>query len=238
VTGEAGGAGRRYPPPDHDVHPPLRFPPYTASLARAPSLPPVAAPPTATELTAAALDVGWAVGGVDLTTGAATPPIGERIIVAGRVLDGSGGPVAGALLEVWQANAAGRYVHEADQRSAPLDPSFRGDGRCVTDADGWYRLVTVRPGAYPGRSHHNAWRPPHIHFSVIGDVLLTRLVTQMYFPGDPLLELDPIFLAVPEAARPRLVAGLALDLAEPDVSLGYRFDIVLRGTRTTPGDAR
>ena len=156
-------------------------------------------------------------------------------MLAGRVVDADGTPVRRALVEVWQANSAGRYRHHGDGRAAPLDPNFSGAGRCRTDDDGGYRFVTIRPGAYPGRSHHNAWRPPHVHFSVIGGAMVTRLVTQMYFPGDPLLELDTIFLAAPEATRDRLVSRLDLDLTEHDVSLGYRFDIVLRGRLATPG---
>jgi protocatechuate 3,4-dioxygenase beta subunit len=234
MTTDPFTTGRRYAKADADVHPQLLFPSYPASIRRAPSLAPVAIEPSATELTPAPTPPGWPVGGDDLTVSGPSVPIGERIIVAGRVLDADGAPVPGALVEIWQANAAGRYVHDADRRDAPLDPGFTGSGRCVTDQAGAYRFVTIRPGAYPGRSHHNAWRPPHIHFSVIGRVLLTRLVTQMYFPHDPLLDLDPIVLAVPEAVRSRLVAQLALDVAVPDVALGYRFDLVLRGEDATP----
>jgi protocatechuate 3,4-dioxygenase beta subunit len=163
-------------------------------------------------------------------------PLGERIIVAGRVLDDELRPLPGVLVEIWQANAAGRYIHRVDQHQAPLDPNFFGAGRTLTDLDGHYRFQTVKPGAYPWGNHHNAWRPNHIHFSVLGPSIATRLVTQMYFPGDPLLELDPIFLGVPPAARDRLIADFSIELTEPGFALGYTFDIVLRGEQRTPGE--
>jgi protocatechuate 3,4-dioxygenase beta subunit len=164
-------------------------------------------------------------------------PLGERIIVAGRVLDENERPVPNTLLEIWQANAAGRYIHNTDQHDAPIDPNFFGGGRCVTDAKGEYRFMTVKPGAYPWPNHHNAWRPNHIHFSLFGPSFITRLVTQMYFPGDPLLDLDPIFLATPAATRDLLIAKFTLDLTEPNYALGYAFDIVLRGRSATPMEA-
>jgi protocatechuate 3,4-dioxygenase beta subunit len=161
--------------------------------------------------------------------------MGERIIVAGRVLDEDGRPVRGAMVEVWQANAAGRYHHARDQHDAPLDPNFLGRGRVFTDDGGNYRFTTVRPGAYPWRNHHNAWRPVHIHFGLHGAGFAQRLITQMYFPGDPLLPLDPIFNATPDAAaRERLIAQFDLDITQPEWALGYRFDIVLRGREATP----
>jgi protocatechuate 3,4-dioxygenase beta subunit len=172
----------------------------------------------------------------DLTRQHNGEPLGERIIVSGRVLDEDGRPIAGALVEVWQANAAGRYRHEADRHPAPLDPNFSGAGRCLTDGDGNWRFVTVKPGAYPWRNHDNAWRPAHIHFSVFGRAFSQRLVTQMYFPGDPLFELDPIFHAVRDpSGRRLLVAGFDLERTEPEWALAYRWDIVLgRGGRATP----
>jgi protocatechuate 3,4-dioxygenase beta subunit len=173
-------------------------------------------------------------GEADLTRQHGGEPLGERIIVTGRVLDEGGRPVPHTLIEIWQANAAGRYIHLNDQHPAPLDPHFTGAGRTVTDAHGQYRFVTIRPGAYPWRNHHNAWRPAHIHFSLFGPSFLTRLVTQMYFPGDPLFAYDPIYQAVPEFARQRLVASFDLDVTEPGWALGYRFDIVLRGRAATP----
>ncbi|MEZ5854595.1 MAG: protocatechuate 3,4-dioxygenase subunit beta [Hyphomicrobiaceae bacterium] len=162
-------------------------------------------------------------------------PIGERIVVTGRVQDENGRPVANTLIEIWQANAAGRYIHVNDQHDAPIDPNFFGTGRVVTDGDGRYKFHTVRPGAYPFAANgDNAWRPPHIHLSLFGPSIATRLVTQMFFPGDPLLPQDPIFMGVPAAARPRLVAEFDMEATEPNWALGYRYDIVLRGRQETP----
>ena len=161
-------------------------------------------------------------------------PLGERIVVTGRVLDENEKPLPNMLVEIWQCNAAGRYVHTADQHDAPLDPNFLGAGRCVSDPDGNYRFYTLKPAAYPWGNHDNAWRPAHIHFSLLGPSLATRLVTQMYFPGDPLLGLDPIFMTVPETSRDRLVCEFSLDVTEPEFALGYVFDIVLRGDEATP----
>lgn len=161
-------------------------------------------------------------------------PLGERIIVTGRVLDEGGRPVPNTLVEIWQANACGRYVHKVDQHDAPLDPNFLGAGRTLTDSEGRYRFMTIKPGAYPWGNHHNAWRPQHIHFSLFGHHFGQRLVTQMYFPGDPLLAYDPIFEATPAHARERLISTFKLDLTEPDYALGYEFDIVLRGADQTP----
>ncbi len=165
-------------------------------------------------------------------------PIGERIIVTGRVLDENGKPVPYTLVELWQANAAGRYVHKVDQHQAPLDPNFLGAGRCMTDKDGRYRFLTIKPGAYPWGNHPNAWRPNHIHLSLFGQYFATRLVTQMYFPGDPLLAFDPIYQGTPENARELLVSRFTLNVTEPDFALGYEFDIVLRGDRQTPMETR
>ena len=167
----------------------------------------------------------------DLTAHGEGEPLGERIIVSGRVLDEDGHPVSSSLVEVWQANAAGRYRHDADRHPAPLDPNFTGAGRALTDAEGRYRFVTVKPGAYPWKNHQNAWRPAHIHFSVFGRAFTQRLVTQMYFPGDPLFAYDPIFNSVRDpAARELLVAHFDLDATEPEWALAYRFDILLRRT--------
>ena len=213
---------------------------YRATLRRAPKRPPVAIPLTLSELTGP----GPAISAVtpadaDLTRNAGTggEAIGQRIIVTGRVLDAHGVPVPHTLVEVWQANAAGRYVHKVDDWPAPLDPNFLGIGRCLTDADGVYRFLTIRPGAYPWKNHPNAWRPSHIHFSLFGPSAVSRLVTQMYFPDDPLHALDPIFSSVPEAAAGRLIAAYAHDVSEPEWALGYRFDIVLRGPAATPFEA-
>jgi protocatechuate 3,4-dioxygenase beta subunit len=173
---------------------------------------------------------GW-----DLTHQHPGEPIGERIAVTGRVLDQDGRPVSGTLVEVWQANAAGRYRHQNDQHGAPLDPNFTGCGRALTDAEGRYRFLTIRPGSYPWRNHPNAWRPAHIHFSLFGQAFATRLVTQMYFPGDPLLAHDPIFQGTAdEKARQRLVSAFDWESTTPEFALGFRFDIVLRGREATP----
>ncbi|GIH25101.1 protocatechuate 3,4-dioxygenase subunit beta [Acrocarpospora phusangensis] len=170
----------------------------------------------------------------DLTRHHLGEPLGERITVSGRVLDRDGRPVRGQLVEVWQANAAGRYAHHRDQHPAPLDPNFTGTGRCLTDGEGRYSFTTIKPGAYPWRNHTNAWRPAHIHFSVFGTAFTQRLVTQMYFPGDPLFRYDPIFNSVTgEAARQRMIAQYDHDQSSPEWSLGYRWDIVLDGPAAT-----
>ena len=173
----------------------------------------------------------------DLTVQRGGEPIGERVVVSGRVLDGDGRPVRRQLVEIWQANAAGRYRHEGDQHRAPLDPHFTGAGRCLTDADGRYWFTTVKPGPYPWRNHANAWRPAHIHFSLFGTELTQRLVTQMYFPGDPLFALDPIYQSIRDPrARERLVATYDHDLTEPESHTGYRWDVVLTGPHRTAFD--
>jgi protocatechuate 3,4-dioxygenase beta subunit len=171
----------------------------------------------------------------DLTRQHSGEPLGERIIVTGRVVDDGGRPVRNTLIEIWQTNAAGRYRHSKDDHPAPLDPNFTGAGRALTDENGVYRFLTIKPGAYPWRNHQNAWRPAHIHFSLFGPAFVTRLITQMYFPGDPLLAFDPIFQSVrEEKARQRLIAGFDLETTQPEWALGYRFDIVLRGREATP----
>ncbi len=138
-------------------------------------------------------------------------------------------------MEVWQANAAGRYLHKVDQHDAPLDPNFKGSGHMLTDDEGRYRFVTIKPGAYPWRNHHNAWRPQHIHFSLFGPAFATRIVTQMYFPGDPLLPFDPIYnCTADEEARKRLISCFDWETTIPETALGYRFDITLRGRDATP----
>ncbi|MDX6630833.1 MAG: protocatechuate 3,4-dioxygenase, beta subunit [Gaiellales bacterium] len=171
----------------------------------------------------------------DLTMQSAGEPIGERIIVSGRVLGGDGRPVRGALIEIWQANSAGRYLHSVDQHSAPLDPNFTGGGRALTDHDGRYRFITIKPGAYPWKNHQNAWRPAHIHLSIFGRAFTERLVTQMYFPGDPLFAYDPIFRSVRDPlARERLVSRFDLARTKPEWALAYGFDVVLGGAAATP----
>ena len=227
---------RIYPPESARIHPPNAFPAYGSTARRAPSQPLVLMPHTLTELTGPVYGHESApVAEADLTRLHAGAPLGERIVVSGRVLDEDGRPVPDTLVEIWQANAAGRYVHLKDQHDAPLDPNFTGAGRVVTDAQGRYSFTTIKPGAYPWRNHHNAWRPAHIHLSLFGPTFLTRLVTQMYFPGDPLLALDPIYKSIPdERARERLVSAFDIDTTQPEWALGYRFDIVLRGREATP----
>ena len=226
-------AGYRLPAPG--TQPPYDAPDYGSTRRRHPTRPLLRVPHTPTEVSAPRMDPARYPPHADLSKLEGREALGERIIVAGRVLDEEGRPVRGAMVEVWQANAAGRYHHPGDTHDAPLDPNFRGQGRVFADAEGRYRFTTIRPGAYPWRNHHNAWRPVHIHFSLFGAGFAQRLITQMYFPGDPLLPLDPIFNSIPDpAARQRLVARFDLDVTEPEWALGYRFDIVLRGREATP----
>jgi protocatechuate 3,4-dioxygenase beta subunit len=216
--------------------PPYLFPDYRSTRLRAPSKPLLLLPHTPSELTGPVFG-NDAVGELDhdLTLGHTGEPLGERILVTGRVTDRDGRPVRSALIEIWQANAAGRYVHEVDQHPAPLDPNFTGAGRCLTDDEGRYRFVTVKPGAYPWKNHPNAWRPAHIHLSLFGRAFTNRLVTQMYFPGDPLFAYDPIFQSVRDPrARERLVCAFDLDTTVPEWALAYRFDVVLGGPTETP----
>jgi protocatechuate 3,4-dioxygenase, beta subunit len=215
----------------------LDYPGYRAARWRAPSRPLVPLPERFHRVDGPVFgDGALDPSDADLTRQHAGEALGERIVVSGRVLDEDGRPVPGALVEIWQANAAGRYRHELDRHPAPLDPNFSGAGRCRTAADGGYRFLTVRPGAYPWPNHHNAWRPAHIHFSIFGRLLTQRLVTQMYFPGDPLLPYDPIATAVRDpAARALLVSRFDPDTTEPEWALGFRWDVVLgRGGGTTP----
>jgi protocatechuate 3,4-dioxygenase, beta subunit len=216
--------------------PPYLWPDYVSTRLRAPLEPLVIVPETLSELTGPAFsDSDVDELDHDLTRQHDGEPLGERIIVSGRVTDRDGRPVRSALIEIWQANAAGRYVHDGDQHPAPLDPNFTGAGRCLTDDDGVYRFVTVKPGAYPWRNHENAWRPAHIHLSLFGRAFTNRLVTQMYFPGDPLFVQDPIFQSVRDPkARDRLVCAFDLDSTVPEWALGYRFDVVLGGPAATP----
>ncbi len=224
-------------PRDWGSHPPMIYPEYKSTIYRAPKKPLIPIKQSLTELT------GPVYGhdsldpmDNDLTRNArkAGEPIGERIVVAGQVMGDDGRPVPHTLIEVWQANSAGRYIHVNDQHDAPVDPNFLGAGRCITDAEGRYKFYSVKPGAYPWMNHHNAWRPAHIHLSLFGPSIATRLVTQMFFPADPLLPQDPIFMSVPGTARDRLVAAFDLGITEAGFALGYRFDIVLRGRAETP----
>ena len=215
------------------LDPPYLFPGYASTTLRAP-LQPLVPRPAGPAVPAPRFACE---GDTDLSAQHDGEPLGERIVVSGRLLDVSGEPIGGQLVELWQANAAGRYAHGADEHDAPLDPNFTGEGRALTAEDGTYRFVTIKPGAYPWRNHPNAWRPAHLHFSVFGRRAVDRLVTQMYFPGDPLLAHDPIFGSVADpAARARLVAAFDLELTEPGRALGYRFDIVVGGSVATPQD--
>jgi protocatechuate 3,4-dioxygenase beta subunit len=227
---------RGYRRPEPGTQPLHLHPPYVSSIKRAPVQPLVAIPQTISEIT------GPVFGpeviepkASDLTSQHAGYPLGQRIIVSGRVLDEDNRPLANTLIEIWQANAAGRYLHTIDQHGAPLDPNFTGCGHTITDTEGRYRFVSIRPGAYPWRNHYNAWRPAHIHFSLFGPAFATRLVTQMYFPGDSLLPFDPIFDCVAdEKARNRLISEFDWETTIPESALGYKFDIILRGREATP----
>jgi protocatechuate 3,4-dioxygenase beta subunit len=223
---------------DAEVFPPYLYEAYQSTRRRAPGEQLIDVPLTLSELTGPGAAVSRVLPeDADLTrnAGSGGEAIGQRIIVTGRVLDEQGQPVPNTLLEIWQANAAGRYIHRNDQWPGPLDPNFFGIGRCLTDGAGVYRFLTVRPGAYPWRNHENAWRPAHIHFSVFGPSSVSRLVTQMYFPDDPLHALDPILKSVPgEAARQRLIATYDHGVTEHEWALGWRWDIVLRGRQATP----
>ena len=217
------------------TQPPYDAPAYGSTHKRHPTQPLLRIDQTLTETSAPRMRPALYPAQADLSKGPGWEAQGERIIVAGRVLDEDGRPLPDTMIEVWQANAAGRYAHPRDTHDAPADPNFPGEGRIFTDAEGNYRFVTIKPGAYPWRNHHNAWRPIHIHFSLFGTGFAQRLITQMYFPGDPLLALDPIYHGIADAgARERLVSKFDLDLTEPEWALGYRFDIVLRGRGATP----
>jgi protocatechuate 3,4-dioxygenase, beta subunit len=222
---------------DHDtVDPPYLHADYVGTRLRAPTRPLIPLRHTLSEVTGPVFG-HERVGELDhdLTRQHAGEPLGERILLGGRVLDGDGRPITGTLVEIWQANSAGRYLHEVDRHPAPIDPNFSGAGRCLTDDEGRYRFVTIKPGAYPWRNHPNAWRAAHIHMSLFGPAFATRLVTQMYFPGDPLFFQDPIFHSVREQRdRERLISQFDLDRTVPEWALAYRFDIVLRGRESTP----
>lgn len=227
---------RGYRQPASGTQPEYLHPTYLSSLRRAPTQPLVAIPHTLSEVTGPLFGAGDIAPTVsDLTSQHKGKPLGERITVTGRVLDEDARPVANTLVELWQANAAGRYLHARDQHDAPLDPNFAGCGHTLTDAQGRYQFITIKPGCYPWRNHYNAWRPAHIHFSLFGPAFATRLVTQMYFPGDPLLPADPIYnCTADEEARKRLISVFDWETTVPETSLGYRFDIILRGREQTP----
>jgi protocatechuate 3,4-dioxygenase beta subunit len=224
-------------PRDWNTHPPFVYPDYKSTVLRGPTKPLVPLKHTLSELTGPVYGHD-SVGPLDndLTKNGAKngEPLGERIIVTGRVLDEAARPVRNTLVEVWQANAAGRYIHKVDQHEAPLDPNFFGGGRCVTDENGRYRFMTIKPGPYPWGNHFKAFRPSHIHLSLFGPSIATRLVTQLYFPGDPLQPFDPMFQSAAPEARDRLIARFSLDVTESGFALGYEFDVVLRGPLETP----
>jgi protocatechuate 3,4-dioxygenase beta subunit len=222
--------------PAAGTQPDYSYPPYASSIKRAPTQPLILLPHTLSEVTGPVFGYD-ALDPIDndLTHQRSGEPLGERILVSGRVLDDDNRPVRHALIEIWQANAAGRYHHKGDTHNAPLDPNFSGYGRVLTDDEGRYAFTTIKPGAYPWGNHHNAWRPQHIHFSLFGAGILSRLVTQMYFPGDPLLKDDPIYQSIrDQRARERLIARFDWPTTVPAFGLGYAFDIVLRGSDATP----
>jgi protocatechuate 3,4-dioxygenase, beta subunit len=227
---------RGYRRPYPGTQPEYLHRPYLSSVQRAPTRPLVHVPHTLSEVTGPLFDSSMVdVKACDLTQQNKSEPLGERIIVSGRVLDENGRPVSHTLIEVWQANAAGRYRHSIDQHNAPLDPNFEGSGHTLTDEHGHFRFITIRPGSYPWRNHYNAWRPAHIHFSVFGPAFATRLITQMYFPGDPLLPFDPIFnCTTDEKARHRLISNFDWETTMCEHALGFRFDIVVSGRHATP----
>jgi len=228
-------------PRDWSSHSPYIYPDYRSTPKRGPTRPLIPIKAALGELTQPVYGHD-SIGELDhdLTRNARKngEPIGERMILAGQVLDEQRRPVRNTLIELWQANACGRYVHKKDQHDAPLDPNFLGAGRCLTDDEGRYKFLTIKPGAYPWGNHPNAWRPNHIHLSLFGNHFASRLVTQMYFPGDPLLAYDPIFQGTPEKARDRLIADFSLDVTQEGYALGYQFDIVLRGAEETPFETK
>jgi protocatechuate 3,4-dioxygenase beta subunit len=234
----SGDAIRRARDGTDGIDPLYDSPAYRSTALRAPREPLVILPERLADVAHPVYGEGAIVEtDADLTLQHQGEPLGERIIVTGRVLSSDGRPVPNTLIEIWQANAAGRYRHANDQHPAPLDPNFTGAGRCLTDADGSYRFVSIKPGAYPWRNHENAWRPAHIHLSILGRVLSERLVTQMYFPGDPLFDADPIFQSVRDpAAQQRMISSFDWANTTPEWALGYRFDIVLGGRHATPED--
>ncbi len=219
-----------------EIDPPYDYPPYKSTALRAPKQPLIRIPPHPLETTGPIFPKRFVKEAeADLTKWGKSAPLGEKMVLVGRVTDEDGSPVRNSLVELWQCNASGRYAHPVDQHDAPLDPNFLGQGKVLTTENGEYRFVTVKPGAYPWRNHPWAWRPAHIHFSLFGNAYAQRLVTQMFFPGDPLLPIDPVFNSVPdEAARQRMVCELDLQQGIEEVALGYRFDIVLRGAKSTP----
>ena len=223
---------------DRGIHPPAFTPDYKTSVARSPRYSLISLQNSVSEVT------GPRFGHADIDAGdndlltnyaaAGESPIGERIILHGRVLDEHARPVPNTLVEIWQANAGGRYRHKKDTYLAPIDPNFGGCGRTLTDENGAFRFRTVKPGAYPWRNMVNNWRPAHIHVSVFGSGFVQRLITQCYFEGDPLIPICPIVQTIPDQeAIEQLTARLDLNATVPLDSIAYKFDIVLRGRRST-----
>jgi protocatechuate 3,4-dioxygenase beta subunit len=220
---------------DHESHPSMDSPEYKSTRLRHPTKPLIFLPHKLSEVTGPLLGADYVnPGDNDLTTKHEGEALGQRIVVYGKVVDANNRPVPNTLVEIWQANAAGRYLHIGDRWPAPLDPNFDGVGRVMTDSQGNYEFLTIKPGAYPWKNHDNAWRPAHIHFSLFGRSFTQRLVTQMYFPDDPLFFQDPIFNSVPELARPRLISRFDLAKTRPEWALAFEFNIVLRGSEATP----
>ena len=218
------------------IDPPYLYPGYRSTTLRSPREPLVALPAGALDVPGPTVPRGFVANGDnDLTVHGKSAPLGEKMVLTGRLLDADGRPIRRSLVEVWQANASGRYAHPGDRHDAPLDPNLLGIGRTFTDDEGRYRFVTIKPGAYPWQNHPFAWRPQHIHFSLLGNAPVQRLITQMYFPGDPLLAIDPVYNSVPdERARTRMVSTLVLESGIEGIALGYTFDIVLGGAKSTP----
>jgi protocatechuate 3,4-dioxygenase beta subunit len=219
-----------------DIDPPYDYPAYKSTILRAPKQGLIRIAPHPVERGGPVFPkVFVKTAEADLTSWGKSAPLGEKMVLVGRVTDEDGLPVRNSLLELWQCNSSGRYAHPVDQHDAPLDPNFLGQGKVLTGENGEYRFVTIKPGAYPWRNHPWAWRPAHIHLSLFGNAYSQRLITQMFFPGDPLLPIDPVFNSVSDGeARQRMVSTLDLEHGIEEVALGYRFDIVLRGPKSTP----
>ena len=219
-----------------DIDPPYLYPDYRSTRLRSPKEALVALPERSFDIPGPLVPRGFVKNGDnDLTVHGTSAPLGEKMILVGRVTDEDARPVRDSLIEIWQANASGRYHHPGDNHEAPLDPNFHGLGRTFTDSEGLYRFVTIKPGSYPWQNHPFAWRPQHIHFSLLGNAPVQRLITQMYFPGDPLLAIDPVYQSIPDAkARERLICSQHLESGIEMIALGYQFDIVLAGAKSTP----
>lgn len=219
-----------------DEDPPYHFEAYKSTSLRGPQKDPLVIRSGETELNTPVFgEARIRTNDNDLTAQHDGEPLGEKIIISGRLHDSYGRPIPNQLVEIWQANSAGRYAHKLDDHNAPLDPNFTGGGRTLTDKDGVYKFTTIKPAAYPWGNHHNAWRPAHIHFSLFGTAFNQRLVTQMYFPGDPIIDSDPIANSIRDKkVLARLISHFDWDLTVPGINLGYRWDIVVGGPDPTP----